>query len=134
MTQPRDSGSTTVFSNDEFLIPRRPLHRLLMLQLPPFTCINSTSACCPSSPICVTACADCVTHKSSCMPGQTRLRLGQVDEHLNRVTADGSVHALAGACAASVLTPRHVGVTVVHERGEIIPRVPTLCIKAKKRT
>jgi hypothetical protein len=115
VTQPRDSGSTTVFSNDEFLIPRPRRHRLLMLLLQPFTSMNSTSACCPSTPMCVTACANCITHASSCMFKQTRLRLGQFHEHLDSVTADGGVHALAGARAAGVLAPRHVAAAVVHE-------------------
>jgi hypothetical protein len=62
VTQPKDSGSTTVFSNDELLIPRPRRHRLLTLLLQPFTSTNSTSACCPSTPMCVMACANCITH------------------------------------------------------------------------
>jgi len=63
VTQPRDSGSTTVFNIEELLIPRR-LQRLLKLLLQPLTWTNSTSACCPNSPICVTACGDWITYVS----------------------------------------------------------------------
>ena len=67
VTQPKDSGSTTVFNTEELCMPCR-LHSLFtMLQLPS-TRSKSTSACCPNNPMCVMACNSCIRTSAHSFP------------------------------------------------------------------
>jgi hypothetical protein len=67
VTQPKDSGSTTVFNTEELCIPCR-LHSLFTVLQLPSTRSKSTSACCPNNPMCVMACNSCIRTSAQPFP------------------------------------------------------------------